>query len=371
MTRLALFVFVFSLLAAFNSSLEAADSGQNPEAIYYIVHDVNNDGEPPNVQYGIFEEENDRYQIVKKGAVAPGQKLPSNCFICVDEDSDLVISLYRPRVMSTQGKVEGKDFAKQEWKTLAKGALFNQGDEIKTSPGSVCEIQIGKSAIKVYANTHLSLTSLNADEVRIHLAYGKILSAVNGFSGGATFGISTPQANFLAKGTFFLVDSVGPSLSVYQGKVEETIQSSGKKSDVSKNSPDSAEAVDFRKRAGQTLALPESKQWVRPQEIHILGPSQDIISNYLDRSLKKGTEHEVITTTTTVTHGVVEARMMFRGKQVGDLKPVRAGETAIADFVCAGGVRVQPSGMAVTKSAELSSPSDPPSKIPDQPPSNS
>ena len=97
-----------------------------------------------------------------------------------------------------------------------------------------------------------------------------------------------------------------------------------------------------------------------------------MIANYLDSSLKKGTGHEVTTTTTTVTHGVVEARMMFRGKQVGDLKPIKAGETAIADFVCTGGVRVQPSGMAVAKSAaELSSPSDPPSKIPDQPPSNS
>ncbi len=383
-------VLTFFTIFASASLLEAAESNQNSGNIYYLVHDVNNDGEPPNVQYGIFEEENDRYQIVKKGAIAPGQKLPSNCFICVDEDSDFTISLYHPRVMSTEGKAQVKDFIKQEWKTFEKGALFNQGDEIKTSPGSVCELQIGKSAIKVYANTHLILTSMNADEVRIHLMYGKILSVVNGLGDGATFGILTPQANFLAKGTSFLVDSIGPRLSVHEGKLEETILSSGQKFEVSsgkgnvmspeggikqmdllKDSPDSAEAADFKKRAEQDLAHPESKKWIHPEEIYISGPSQDILANYLDPSLNKGTEHAVITTTTTVTHGVVEARMMFHGKQVGDLKPVKAGETAIADFVCAGGVRVQPTGLAVKKSAELSQSQYSPSKIPDQPPSNS
>ncbi len=373
MTKSSIFaVLAFFFLFPSASSLEAAEPDQNSEGIYYIVNDVNNDGEPSNVQYGIFKQENDRYQVVKKGPIAPGQKLPANCFVCVDEDADFAVSLYHPRVMSADGNAQVKDLIKQEWEPLEKGALLNQGDEIKTPPGSVSELQIGKSAVKIYANTHIALISMNSSEVRIRLLDGKILSAVNGFSGGASFGILTPQANFVAKGTSFLVDSAGPRLSVYDGKVEQTIQSSGKKFDVPKNSPDSAEAADFKKRAERDLALPESKQWIRPEEIHILGSSQDVIVNYLDPSFKKDSKHPVTRTTTTVTHGIVEVRMMFRGKQVGDMKPVKAGETATAYFVCTGGLKVEPTGtMAAAESAESNEDSEPSSKIPDQPPSNS
>ena len=374
MTKLSVsLVLTFFFLFPAASLLEAAELDQNSEGIYYIVNDVNNDGEPSNVQYGIFKQENDRYQVVKKGPITPGQKLPANCFVCVDEDADFAVSLYRPRVMSTDGNAQVKDLIKQEWKALEKGALLNQGDEIKTPPGSVSELQIGKSAVKVYANTHIFLASMNSSEVRIRLLDGKILSAVNGFGGGASFGILTPQADFLAKGTSFLVDSAGPRLSVYEGKVEQTIQSSGKKFDVPKNSPDSAEAADFKKRAERDMALPESKQWIRPEEIHISGSSQDVIANYLDPSFKKDPKHPVTKTSTTVTHGLVEVRMLFRGKQVGDMKPVKAGETATAYFVCTGGLKVETTGTmaAAAESAESNEDSEPSSKIPDQPPSNS
>ncbi len=385
-------VLIFSFLFPYTSLLKAAESNQTSENIYYKVSDVNNDGEPSNVQYAIFKEENNGYVIVGKGAIAPGQKLPPNCFVCVDEDSDFTISLYHPRVMSTEGKAQVKELAQAEWKILEKGAALNLGDEIRTSAGSVCELQIGKSVVKVDADTHIIFTSMSSDDVMINLLKGKILSVVDGFGGDASFSILTLEATFQAKGTTYLVDRMGPALSVYRGNVEETILSSGKKINVSqggkstmvagipikqeallKDSHEFAQAADFEKSAKRSLSLPENTEWISPKTFTISGATQDVVVRYLDpSSLKKGTEHAVVTTTTTVTEGVVEARMLFRGKQVGDAKLVKAGETAIADFVCAGGLKVQPSVMLV-KSTETpgSNEEAPLSKIPDQPPSNS
>src|SRR3989344_8238493 len=55
---ISLVLFGFFLFFTSASLREAAGANQNPGDVYYLVRDVNNDGEPPNVQYGIFEEEN-------------------------------------------------------------------------------------------------------------------------------------------------------------------------------------------------------------------------------------------------------------------------------------------------------------------------
>ncbi|GEM_PF-3584946 len=352
---IVVFLFHFPLVA----------HAENDADLHYNVRIVDYNGNPFNARYAFYKEENNGYKLFKSGYIIKDQKLPPDCMVCVDDGAYFTLNLYTPLVMSSNGAVEVKDFFKQEWGTVKKDTLLNQGDEIKTTAGSVCEIQIGKNALRIYTDSNVILTSMNSDEVTINVQSGKVLAMVEGLGQGALLRIITPKTKFETTEASFLVDSSGPSLSVYRGTVNATVVSDGqrfevpqekgsvqlpdgslKQTDLEKNSPDFNQAVAFENSAKQSLSQLENQKRTSSKIYTISAVSQDILLNYMDPILE-GTKHRVITTTTNVASGAVKVGMMFHDKliQTTDEKLTTAGQTTVVRLVCGG----DPIGPELTK----------------------
>ncbi len=104
-------------------------------------------------------------------------------------------------IVSVEGQVQVRGSAAAEWKNAEKDAVLGQGYEILTGSNAVCEFVIGteKNAVKIHADSHAVLTSL--EPVKIELKSGKIFSLVRHIAKGSSFEVHTPTAMAAARGT--------------------------------------------------------------------------------------------------------------------------------------------------------------------------
>ncbi len=135
------------------------------------------------------------------------------------------------------------------WDRVDVGATLNENDRIKTDPGSMLDIQIGGSVVRVKEKSDLVLSRLARDgstgleQNTLELRVGRVLASPRKLARGEVFVVRTPTAVAGVRGTKFMViadPSRDTRVSVIEGSVRvskriqalETAADTGKGAEV-------------------------------------------------------------------------------------------------------------------------------------------
>jgi outer membrane protein assembly factor BamB len=114
-----------------------------------------------------------------------------------------------------------------QWYPAQIGDFITPANNIKTGPGSSCEIQFGSTAvIRLQENTEIDISRINltpeASKVGLEMVAGEVLAKVQKLSGSDSFSVKTQSAVCGVRGTEFSVstgDGTGTVIAVREGSV--------------------------------------------------------------------------------------------------------------------------------------------------------
>lgn len=125
-------------------------------------------------------------------------------------------------VTALKGQVERKLPSATEWETLDIGERLPEGTAIITGEKSYVELDTDQGhKLKLTAEAHVTLSTLQNDKTKTFLDKGKLLSKVRHLKEKEQFMIQTPSAVCAVRGTEFWtgVTERGTAVQVYQGVV--------------------------------------------------------------------------------------------------------------------------------------------------------
>ena len=139
------------------------------------------------------------------------------------------------------GKAEMKIWGVDQWMTALSGSILNEGDAIRTAPGSrvVLSLLNGR-AVRLSSETEVELTGLRSkdmqDEISLNLNKGDVwLRKSSDSAVRAVFKVTTPNLEVNSLGTIFGVENaVHQAVRVMDGKVQVIVKVNDDGGDASK-----------------------------------------------------------------------------------------------------------------------------------------
>jgi hypothetical protein len=125
-------------------------------------------------------------------------------------------------VTQLKGQAERKLPGSEEWSTLDIGDRLPEGTSIVTGERSFVEMETDRGhRVKITAEAHVTLSTLQADKTKTFITKGKALSKVKPLQGSEQFLIQTPNAVCAVRGTEFWtgVNEKGTAVQVDHGTV--------------------------------------------------------------------------------------------------------------------------------------------------------
>ena len=139
------------------------------------------------------------------------------------------LCLFAPRiyagpavVVQLKGHAERKLQGSNDWALVELGERLAEGTAVITGENSSVDLDLDQGhRLRVTAEAHLTLSSLQAEKTKTYLHKGNVLSKVRPLKGQEKFMIQTPSAVCAVRGTEFWtgVSDKGTAVQVYKGMV--------------------------------------------------------------------------------------------------------------------------------------------------------